>query len=150
MKLLINKIIFNSILLITFYYFTAWAQSDGIPRVIETERTVEIQLPSSSDSNVTASTGGFDPLKYTLGPDDAVEISVMCHPEFSGVYPINKEGKLQYKFVGDIEVNGLTKAQLEQKIKDALSVYVHSPEVNVTVTEYRSKVIYIIGEVAAP
>ena len=37
----------------------------------------------------------FDPMQFTLGPDDTVEISVMRHPEFSGSYPINQEGKLQ-------------------------------------------------------
>jgi polysaccharide export outer membrane protein len=92
----------------------------------------------------------FDPLTYTLGPDDAVEISVMRHPEFSGVYPINQEGKLQYKFVGDLDVNGFTKLQLENKVKEAISPFVNSPEVNVTVTEYRSKVFYVLGEVGAP
>lgn len=92
----------------------------------------------------------FDPLTYTLGPDDVVQIDVMRHPEFSGVYPINLEGKLQYKFVGDMDVNGMTKKQLEQRVKDAVSVYVNSPEVNVTVLEYRSKYIYVLGEVGAP
>jgi len=49
----------------------------------------------------------FDPTKYTLGPDDKIEIAIQRHPEFSGVYPVNLEGKIQYKFVGDIEVSGL-------------------------------------------
>ncbi len=57
----------------------------------------------------------FDPVKYTLGPNDSVEISVMRHPEFSGVFPINLEGKIQYKFVGDMDVTGLTKAEMEKK-----------------------------------
>ncbi len=92
----------------------------------------------------------FDPLKYTLGPDDAVEINVMRHPEFSGVYPINQEGKLQYKFVGDIDVSGMTKQQLEQRIREALSTYVNAPQVDVTITNYRSKVFYMLGEVGAP
>lgn len=92
----------------------------------------------------------FDPLRYTLGPDDIVEITVMRHPEFSGVYPINLEGKIQYKFVGDIDVNSLTKLEVEEKVKGVISNYVISPEVNVTVTEYKSKVIYVLGEVAQP
>lgn len=117
------------------------------PTVTETSNSIEIVLPASA---IPSENMGFDPLKYTLGPDDALEISVMRHPEFSGVYPINKEGKLQYKFVGDIEVNGMTKLQLEQKLKEALSVYVNSPEVNVTITVYGSKVIYVLGEVGAP
>jgi len=109
---------------------------------------VKGQIATTATSKTNLS--GFDPLKYTLGPDDAVEISVMRHPEFSGVYPINQEGKLQYKFVGDLDVNGLTKHQLEQKLKEVLSTYVNSPEVNVTVTDYRSKVIYVLGEVGTP
>jgi protein involved in polysaccharide export with SLBB domain len=93
---------------------------------------------------------GFDPLKYTLGPDDVVEIAVMRHPEFSGTYPISQEGKLQYKFVGDLQVSGLTKFQLEKMLREIVAKYVIEPEVNVTVTEYRSKVFYVLGEVGAP
>lgn len=92
----------------------------------------------------------FDPLRYTLGPEDVVEITVMRHPEFSGVYSINQEGKLQYKFVGDIDVNGLTKKELEEKVKDIISNFVIAPEVNVTVMEYKSKVIYVLGEITTP
>lgn len=92
----------------------------------------------------------FNPLNYSLGPDDVVEITVMNHPEFSGIYPINKEGKLQYKFVGDIDVNNMTKKQLEDKITEVVSRYVVSPSVNVTVTEYQSKFFYVMGAVASP
>ena len=92
----------------------------------------------------------FNPLNYTLGPDDIVEITVMRHPEFSGTYPINMEGKLQYKFVGDIDVNGMTKKQLEDKLSEVVSKFVVSPSVNVTVTEYHSKVFYVLGAVASP
>ncbi|OGX15250.1 MAG: hypothetical protein A2166_00500 [Omnitrophica WOR_2 bacterium RBG_13_41_10] len=91
-----------------------------------------------------------DPLHYTLGPDDVIEITVMRHPEFSGVYPVNMEGKVQYKFVGDMDVTGLTKKELEQKIKEIISAYVLTPDVNITILEYKSKVIYVLGEVGAP
>jgi protein involved in polysaccharide export with SLBB domain len=92
----------------------------------------------------------FDSLKYTLGPEDVIEIIVLRHPEFSGIYPINQEGKIQYKFVGDVEVNGLTKKELEEKIKKIISMYVIDPEVNITITEYKSKTIYVLGEVGTP
>jgi polysaccharide export outer membrane protein len=74
----------------------------------------------------------------------------MRHPEFSGIYPINGEGKVQYKFVGDIDVNGLTKKEAEDKIKAIISNFVITPEVNVTVMEYKSKMIYVLGEVGQP
>lgn len=133
-------------------------------RVVETPEAIEIHTSgrssaggqvqsgegASADKTILPETYKFDPLKYTLGPDDAVEIIVLRHPEFSGAYPIDQEGKLQYKFVGDIDVNGLTKLQLEEKTKGILSAFVIAPEVNVTITQYRSKVIYVLGEVSTP
>lgn len=92
----------------------------------------------------------MDPTKYTLGPDDVIEIAVQRHPEFSGTYPVNLEGKIQYKFVGDLEVSGMTKTELEKKITEIISAYVINPEINVTILEYKSKVVYILGEVGAP
>lgn len=110
----------------------------------------KIRPQSIVDIAQSLSLSNFDPLKYTLGPEDVVEVSVMRHPEFSGTFHINQEGKLQYKFVGDMEINGLTKQQLEEKIKEIIANYVISPEVNVTITEYNSKVFYVLGEVGAP
>lgn len=137
MKLQTKLIIFSVVFLML--QAVATAEPDA-PEISETYNAVEIQPRTSN----------FDPLTYTLGPDDAIEISVMRHPEFSGTYPVNQEGKIQYKFVGDMEVNGLTKAELEQRIRDVLSTYVKNPEVNVTVTEYRSKYFYVLGEVGTP
>jgi len=137
MKLQTKLIVFSAIFLML--QAVATAEPDA-PEISETYNAVEIQPRTSN----------FDPLTYTLGPDDAIEISVMRHPEFSGTYPVNQEGKIQYKFVGDMEVNGLTKAELEQRIRDVLSTYVKNPEVNVTVTEYRSKYFYVLGEVGTP
>lgn len=97
-----------------------------------------------------STTSEFDSVKYTLGPDDIIEILVMRHPEFSGTFPINSEGKIQYKFVGDIDVRGLTKKQVEEKLVKILSNYLLAPEISVTITEYRSKFIFVLGEVGQP
>lgn len=129
-----------SALILAILIFTRLAWADDVELKVLEPANVE-SLPNINY---------FDPLQYTLGPDDVVEITVMRHPEFSGVYPINLEGKIQYKFVGDIDVNNLTKLEVEQKIKNIISNYVISPEVNVTVTEYKSKVIYVLGEVGQP
>jgi protein involved in polysaccharide export with SLBB domain len=112
-----------------------------------------LYVPSAAMQSATKmneDNNNFDPLKYTLGPDDVIEISVMDHPEFSGIYPISLEGKVQYKFVGDINVTGMTKEQLEDKIDEILSSYVSSPKVNVTIREFKSKVFYVLGEVGNP
>ncbi len=95
--------------------------------------------------------GGEEGLStYTLGATDVIEIKVMRHPEVSGEYPINQEGKIQYEFVGDIMISGLTKDQAEDTIRQALTEYIVAPEVTVKIAQYNSKVVYVVGEVYNP
>jgi len=117
---------------------------ETVQETVQNQEQLALQPVSPEQAALLAET------QYTLGPDDIIEILVLRHPEFSGVFPVNKEGKIQFKFVGDMEVNGLTKQELQEKIKQAISTYVISPEVNVTITEYRSKVFYVLGEVGSP
>jgi len=110
-----------------------------------------LTIPSNIPGyEIASSTSQFDSVKYTLGPDDIIEVTVMRHPEFSGVFPINSEGKIQIKFVGDIDIKGLTKKHVEEKLVKILASYLVAPEVNVTITEYRSKFVFILGEVGQP
>jgi polysaccharide export outer membrane protein len=88
--------------------------------------------------------------RYTLGPADVIMITVMRHPEVSGLYPINTEGKIQYEFVGDIVLAGMTKDEAAQLLVKKLQTYIINPEVTIKITEYNSKVVYVIGEVGAP
>jgi len=87
---------------------------------------------------------------YTLGKTDVIEISVMRHPEVSGQYVINNEGKIQYDFVGDVEISGNTKDEVKKLLTEILSKYIISPEVTVKIVGYNSKVVYVIGEVGRP
>ncbi len=91
-------------------------------------------------------TGG----KYTLGPNDVIEVTVLRHPEVSGEYPINMEGNIQYEFVGDINISGKDKDGAADIIRAALSEYIVAPEVSVKITQYNSKVVYVVGEVFRP
>ncbi|MDD5747258.1 MAG: polysaccharide export protein [Candidatus Omnitrophica bacterium] len=88
--------------------------------------------------------------EYTLGQNDIIDINVRRHTEFSGRFPIGTNGRIQYPFVGDIELNGLTKSAAVEKVKDVLSQYIEAPEVDITIVEYNSKVVYVIGQVARP
>lgn len=87
---------------------------------------------------------------YTLGINDVIEVSVIRHPEVSGQYIINSEGRIQYEFVGDIPVSGLTKEEAKDLITDHLATYIVSPQVTVKILGYNSKVVYVYGEVGRP
>ena len=153
---------------VTFYFLSALltlvpltaAQADNNPTVIRSSaNSADIQLDANqylsstakkSQEATPAAYGQFESVNYTLGPNDVVQVDVLRHPEFSDKYAVNQDGMIQYKYVGDIQVKGLTKKQLEDKLTGALAKYVVAPEVSVTILEYGSKVFYILGEVASP
>lgn len=88
--------------------------------------------------------------KYTLGPEDIIRIEVLRHPEVSGEFLINSEGKIQYGFVGDIELAGMTKKEAADHIVSYLEKFIISPDITLTITGYNSKIVYVIGEVGHP
>ncbi len=88
--------------------------------------------------------------RYTLGPTDIIEVIVMRHPEVSGLYTINQEGKIQFEFVGDIDIAGFTKEEATEVVAKRLETYIISPDVTIKIAEYNSKVVYVVGEVGAP
>ncbi len=87
---------------------------------------------------------------YTLGKTDIIEVTVMRHPEVSGVYELNSEGIMQYEFVGDLYVDGKTKNEVAKMIAERLKEYIVNPEVTVKIVGYNSKVVYVVGEVSRP
>ncbi|MEK6567309.1 MAG: polysaccharide biosynthesis/export family protein [Candidatus Omnitrophota bacterium] len=87
---------------------------------------------------------------YTLGNEDVLQVTVRNQPDFSGNFIIGPDSMIQYNFVGDIHAAGLTKYQLKEILKMELERFVKSPEVSITIASYRSKNVFILGEVARP
>lgn len=121
----------------------SFAETNGTAGPVEVNLA---ELPVAGTVDVPLS----EEVKYTLGPNDVVEITVRNHPEFSGKYAINSEGKIEYKFVGDIIVTGLTKKELKERLSGMLAEFVIEPEVDVVIAAYLSKVFYVVGEVGRP
>lgn len=106
-------------------------------------------LVAMGDEQV-AGVAGDESSKYTLGETDVINISVMRHPEVSGDYVLNMEGKIQYEFVGDIKLSGLIKDEASEVPTEQLSEYIVDPDVTIEIIGYNSKVVYIVGEVGRP
>lgn len=87
---------------------------------------------------------------YTLGRDDLISIQVRGQQEFSGNFAIGFDGRIQYNYIGDIPIAGLTKYEVEQVLEKLLKKYIRVPSVSVKILAYNSKVIYVIGEVGRP
>lgn len=98
-------------------------------------------------SNATAAqTFEFD---YQLGAGDKISIRVFGEEDLSLDILVANSGVLNYPFLGELKVVGLTIAELEKSIDQGLrGDYLINPNVNVAVTEYRP--FFIQGQVVQP
>jgi polysaccharide export outer membrane protein len=86
----------------------------------------------------------------TLGVGDEIEMKVWRNPEFDGTYTIEGQGDIYVPIVGQIRAHNLTPMELRERIVEALSEYLIDPHVRVTITAYRSRKVYVLGEVQRP
>jgi polysaccharide export outer membrane protein len=90
---------------------------------------------------------------YLIGPDDVLQITVFEVPEISGEHRVSSRGELSLPLLpGKILAAGLTAAELETKLEESLrtSQLVNTPQVSVSVKEYRSHPITVVGAVRTP
>lgn len=86
-----------------------------------------------------------------LGPGDRIEIRVFNEKGLSGSFTVAENGTINYPHVGRIEVEGLTCAQVEERISEGLrDGYLKDPSATCSIEEYNSKRIYVLGEVKKP
>lgn len=89
------------------------------------------------------------PSAYRLGPGDQVIITVFGEDDLSMNFRLNDTGKLNYPFLGELNVEGLSVAELEQLITNGLKgPYLVDPNVTVSIGEYRP--FFVHGEVKKP
>ncbi len=87
---------------------------------------------------------------FVIGIDDVVNIYVRHNPEISGEFLVGPEGTMFMPLLGDVQAADLTKADLQKSLTERLSKFIISPEVVVGISQYRSKRVYVIGEVLRP
>jgi polysaccharide export outer membrane protein len=90
-------------------------------------------------------------IELFIGAEDLLEISVFELPQFSLTSRVSGDGTVTMPLIGTVEVRGLTKAQAEKKIADALEAkYVNNPSVSINIKEYKSRQISVLGSVKNP
>jgi polysaccharide export outer membrane protein len=86
--------------------------------------------------------------EYEIGPEDVLEIRVWDHDDLTREVYVSREGVFSYPLIGTIRAGGLSIEQLEKEIRDRLSgKYIIDPQVSITVKEYKSKRVFVLGEV---
>src|SRR5277367_635367 len=91
-----------------------------------------------------------DPDKYQIGPEDLLFIRVWREPDFTLPVAVRPDGNITMPLIGELRAAGQSPLQLTATLKQLLTQYLNNPDVNVFVTEVRSKKFYIDGEMNRP
>jgi polysaccharide export outer membrane protein len=98
---------------------------------------------------------------YKIGPHDRLEITVWDHPELNDpggekIKPelagkmIQDDGMLYYPYVGDIQVQGKTIAEVRELLTQGLSKYFKRVKLDVRVLSFQSHRATVVGQVKMP
>ena len=116
------------------------------------------------------------PPPYTIGRGDILSIVVWDHPELAAGgmtaaaassdaavavagataniaqpgFAVDHQGRIQFPFAGLLPVEGLTEEQARTLLTQKLAKYIANPNITLRVQAYRSKRVYIDGEVKSP
>jgi polysaccharide biosynthesis/export protein len=108
------------------------------------------------------------PSSYTIGAGDVLQIVVWDHPEFAAAlgpaqnqtspksgdpaagFVVDQRGNLHFPYAGSLAVAGLQTDEVQQRLTAALSKYLVKPQVTVRMASYRSREVYVDGEVNSP
>ena len=109
-----------------------------------------------------------NPPPYKIDSGDILSIVVWDHPELAGQgvaasalndqgpanppagFVVDHEGRVQFPFAGVLTLAGLTEEGARNLLTRRLARYLASPNVTLRVQAYRSKRVYIDGEVKSP
>lgn len=91
------------------------------------------------------------PASYIIGPHDVLLVTVWNQPDVSGKYTVEQDGSFTFPLLGRVATGGLTLRALELELSRQLADGLFKdPQVTVSVLEYRSKRVFVVGEVRQP
>jgi polysaccharide export outer membrane protein len=88
------------------------------------------------------------PEGYRIGAGDVLQIVVWREPDAS--LPdtvVRSDGKISVPLIGDVDVAGLTPAQLKDSLVEKFSHYINNPVVSVYPKQINSRKVYVMGMV---
>jgi len=98
---------------------------------------------------------------YRIGLRDVLQVVVWNHPELTnpfgltanideGGLVVREDGTIFFPYAGTLRVVGSTVEDVRQELTRALTPFIESPQLDVRVSGFRSKRVYVTGEVRQP
>lgn len=88
----------------------------------------------------------------TLGPGDVFRMEIVGEKDLPTEFQVAADGSVSFPYIHELDVAGLEPQMLAKKIREKLisEDILTDPSVVVTVTEYRSKTVTVLGQVQKP
>jgi len=110
--------------------------------------TAGAQAPAQPASTQAAANRPSD---YVVGPQDVLKVSVYDEPTMSGTFRVDTDGSFQYPMLGRVAASGMRVRDIEQMLKTKLEDgFIRRAQVTVDVDQFRSRSVFIVGEVRSP
>ena len=103
--------------------------------------------------NPAAALRAFEPpanAPYELGRGDEITVNAIGRPELTGKHVIGPDGQITMPIVGAIEIAGMTREDASLAIEKALSTYYSAISISISVDQYTSNQIVLLGAVEHP
>jgi len=89
--------------------------------------------------------------EYIIGPEDVLEIKVWGNDDLTRTVEVSQEGFFTFPLIGNIQTEGLSVFELENRLKQRLSEgYLKSPQITINISKYKSQKVIILGEIKKP
>lgn len=133
------------------------------PQLVQEERAMRVAKLSQDMGRLKSQ---IKP--YAIDSGDVLSIVVWDHPELTsnatsnsssiteggatsaGGFVVDHLGGVQFPYTGTLKLRGLTEEQARKELSTKLARYIRNPDVTLRVQSYRSKRIYIDGDVKIP
>lgn len=87
---------------------------------------------------------------YKVGPGDVIEISVWRDESLIRKIVVPPDGIIAFPLIGDINIQGMTVADIRNIVTEKLNAYIQDAVVSVMLLEINSMRAYVIGKVNKP
>ena len=85
--------------------------------------------------------------EYILGPSDIISINLTDTDDIDNSYEIDPDGFIDLPFIGKVKLDGFIVDDAQIILKQILGEFYRNPDLQISVVEYNSSKVYIVGAV---